>query len=419
MQSITPVQSNEREIFMDVLRGFAIFGIFLANLNAFSWYDFVNPAATSNMLLPRWDNKMLFLHHVLIEGKFYSIFSFLFGWGVTLQLMRLQKKGVTPFPIIKRRLFIMLLLGAFHLLLWPGDIVFFYALLGFVLLPLFRFSNKQLLITSFILILSPVLLYGLKMIFPILNFPSEILAKTGGLVDYKLNGVTNEETFRAFINKANWFDILKGDIAGFFYRYSDLLFISRISKVLGMMLIGVVVGRTDFYKKIATNKKILFYIIAFGIFIALPANYMLAWYMKNNNGAYYRLTVKGFYQTIAYSIGVAPLAATYIALFMLLFQNMKAQKALSILAPVGKMAFSNYIIQTLIGNFVFYNAGLGYMQKVGPVYYTLFGLIIFIIQIIISTIWLHYFNYGPLEWLWRSSTYRKWQIMKKNNRVAI
>ena len=419
MQSITPVQSNEREIFMDVLRGFAIFGIFLANLNAFSWYDFVNPAATSNMLLPRWDNKMLFLHHVLIEGKFYSIFSFLFGWGVTLQLMRLQKKGVTPFPIIKRRLFIMLLLGAFHLLLWPGDIVFFYALLGFVLLPLFRFSNKQLLITSFILILSPVLLYGLKMIFPILNFPSEILAKTGGLVDYKLNGVTNEETFRAFINKANWFDILKGDIAGFFYRYSDLLFISRISKVLGMMLIGVVVGRTDFYKKIATNKKILFYIIAFGIFIALPANYMLAWYMKNSNGAYYRLTVKGFYQTIAYSIGVAPLAATYVALFMLLFQNMKAQKALSILAPVGKMAFSNYIIQTLIGNFVFYNAGLGYMQKVGPVYYTLFGLIIFIIQIIISTIWLHYFNYGPLEWLWRSSTYRKWQIMKKNNRVAI
>ena len=85
MPALTPVQTNEREIFMDVLRGFAILGIFIANLNGLSWY---NPEGkiTSPYLLPGWDHKMSFLHHMLIEGKFYSIFSLLFGWGIACLL---------------------------------------------------------------------------------------------------------------------------------------------------------------------------------------------------------------------------------------------------------------------------------------------------------------------------------------------
>ncbi len=86
---------------------------------------------------------------------------------------------------------------------------------------------------------------------------------------------------------------------------------------------------------------------------------------------------------------------------------------MSVLAPVGKMAFSNYILQTLIGNFVFLGAGLGYLGKIGPVYYTIFGVIVFIIQIILSKIWLKYFYFGPLEWIWRSLTYKKLQPMKR------
>jgi uncharacterized protein len=77
------------------------------------------------------------------------------------------------------------------------------------------------------------------------------------------------------------------------------------------------------------------------------------------------------------------------------------------------MAFSNYILQSLIGNFVFLGPGLGYSGQVGPVYFTLFGIAVFIIQIILSSIWLKYFNYGPLEWLWRSATYKKWQPFRK------
>ena len=413
MQSLSPVKSNEREIFMDVLRGFAILGIFIANLNAFTWYDFVDPAATGNFLLPKWDGKMLFLHHMFVEGKFYSIFSFLFGWGISLQLLRSEAQGITGISTIKRRLVIMLFLGAFHLLLWPGDIVFFYALLGFILLPLRRFSNKTLIITGIVLILSPILLYWLKMNFPLLNKPSDILFGIGGWADEKLNGIKSEADFRNMVRTGSWFTILKGDLSGFFFRYGDLFFISRIPKVLGMMLIGLVVGRSNFYKNILQHKKLLYGIIIFGLIVSIPANYMLAKYMMMNDGSYNELKPNGLYRTIAYAFGVAPLAAVYISLFMLAFQTGPGKRILPVFAPVGKMAFTNYLTHTLIGNFVFYNAGLGYMEKAGPVYYTLFALIIFVIQIIYSTIWLNNFNYGPVEWLWRSATYKQWQPFRK------
>ena len=131
------------------------------------------------------------------------------------------------------------------------------------------------------------------------------------------------------------------------------------------------------------------------------------------DSAYYNLERKGLYQTIVYALGVVPLAMTYVAVFMLSFQTAAGKKILSVLAPVGKMAFSNYILQSLVGNFVFLGPGLGYGGQVGPFWYTILGIGFFIIQVILSTIWLKYFNYGPLEWLWRSATYKKWQPMKK------
>jgi uncharacterized protein len=412
MQTLAPVQTNEREKFMDVLRGFAILGIFIANLGGFSWYN-GDAKVTSPYLLPKADDTMEFLHHLFIEGKFYSIFSLLFGWGIALQFKRAELKGINPLPTVRRRLLFMLLLGAIHLLMWTGDIVFFYAMLGFILLPLRKFSNKTLLITGAFLILSPILLYWLKMTWPVLNYPAELMIKTGMKVENAMFTIKSEEGFMTILKEGNWWDQLKINIGGFFYRYQYLFFVSRIPKVIGMFLIGYVIGHSDFYKNILQHKKILYWIIGLGLVIGLPANYLLAQYMSNDMGDYWQLKTKGLYQTIAYALGVAPLALAYVGLFMLSFQTVAGKKILSVLAPVGKMAFSNYIMHSLIGNFVFLGAGLGYMGQVGPVYYTLFGVCIFILQIILSTIWLKYFNYGPLEWLWRSATYKKWQPMRK------
>ncbi|HAO45786.1 MAG TPA: DUF418 domain-containing protein [Ferruginibacter sp.] len=417
MQTLTPVQTNEREIFMDVLRGFAILGIFIANLGAgFSGY---NPGSGQQgaMLLPEWDHKMGFLHHMFIEGKFYSIFSLLFGWGIALQFKRAAEKGINALPTIKRRLLFMLLLGFVHMMIWPGDIVLFYAMLGFLLLPLRKFSNKTLLITGISLTLLPVALYAAKSQWQWLNAPAGLLFETGQKIDTLLTGVNSEESYREFAKNANWWDMLKGNVAGFFYRYGYLFFVSRIPKVLGMFLVGYALGRSDFYKNIAQNKKIIYWVIGVGLLIGLPANFYLARYMTYFMDDYFNLKTKGLYQTIAYALGVAPLAMAYVGIFMLSFQAAAGKKILSVLAPVGKMAFSNYMMQSLIGNFVFLGAGLGYSGTMGPFYYTLFGIAVFIIQIIISTVWLRYFNYGPVEWIWRSATYKQWQPFRKTASV--
>ncbi len=414
MPQLAPILQKEREIFMDVLRGFAILGIFIANLAGFSWYN-ENAHLTGPYLLPELDKKMSFLHHMFIEGKFYSIFSLLFGWGIALQIKRGEANGINPMPIVRRRLFIMLILGAIHLLIWPGDIVFFYALLGFLLLPLRKFSNKTLLITGVVLILSPILLYWLKMTWPVLNYPAELMFKTGIKVDESLLGNKSEEDFMNMLKQGSWFDQLKANIAGFFFRYNYLFFVSRVPKVLGMFLIGYALGRSGFYKNIAQHKKTLYLVIVLGLLIGLPANFYMARYMSYFMNDFWQLKTKGLYQTIFYSVGVVPLALAYVGLFMLIFQTVAGKKILAVLAPVGKMAFSNYIMHSIIGNFVFLGAGLGYMRQVGPVYYTIFGIAVFIIQIILSSIWLKYFNYGPVEWLWRSATYKKWQPMRKRN----
>lgn len=414
MPALTPVQTNEREIFMDVLRGFAILGIFIANLNGLSWY---NPEGKipSPYLLPGWDHKMSFLHHMLIEGKFYSIFSLLFGWGIALQIKRGIANGIDPMPTVKRRLLFMLLLGFMHLLIWNGDIVFFYALLSFILLPLRKFSNKILLITGTILILSPILLYWLKMTWPAINRPAELLIQAGIKAEGVLVNIKSEEEFMNMMHHGSWWDQLKGNIGGIFFRYQYLVFVSRVPKVLGMFLIGYVLGRSDFYKNIGQHKKTVYWIIGIGLALGLPANYFLADYMSNHMGEYWQLKTKGLYQTIAYALGVVPLSLAYVGLFMLSFQRTAGKKILSVLAPVGKMAFSNYILHSLIGNFVFLGAGLDYMGQVGPVYYSLFGIAVFIVQIILSKTWLKYFNYGPVEWIWRSATYKKWQPFRKTS----
>jgi len=412
MQTIQPTKNSEREIFLDALRGFAILGIFIANLGGFSQFN-GDAKIISPFITEGWEDVTEFFHHMFIEGKFYSIFSLLFGWGIALQLKRTATNGVNSLSTIRRRLLFMLLLGAFHLLIWIGDIVFFYALVGFVLLAFRKFSNKTLLITATILVFSPIFLYWLKMTYPVLNAPAEFLFQTGRQLEGKLLGITSEATYLSYIKNANWFDVAKLNICGFFYRYGHLIFVSRIPKVLGMFLIGYLIGRTDFYKNLKNNLKIVYWVIGIGLLIGLPANYLLAQYMASPDTGYYRLKIDGWHQTIAYAFGVAPLALAYVGLLMLGFQTAIGHKLLLAISPVGKMAFSNYIMHSLIGNFVFLSIGLNFGGKVGPVYYTLFAIVVWILQIIGSTIWLKYFNFGPIEWVWRSLTYGKKQPMLK------
>jgi len=407
----TPVLHKDRIQIMDALRGFAILGIFIANLYVFSYYMF--GPIPGGRFLSAYDHNVLFWHHVLLEGKFYSIFSFLFGWGIALQLARSHDAGSTDIGFVRRRLGIMFLLGMAHLLfLWIGDIVAFYALAGFLLLLVRNWKTKTLFITAILLILSPILLYYLKMMFPILAAPTGLFMQTAiGIWNYFYPGNASPEGISRIIHEASFLDNIKINIGGFFMRYGDLFFQSRLSKVLGMFMLGFLMGRDNRYKQVLENKRLLFIVAGCGLIIGLPANYILATYMLGDG--YQNLTMAGLYQTIAYAFGVAPLAIAYIAIFFLMAHSRVGKAVIDQLKYVGKMAFSNYILHSIIGLYFFTGMGLALDRQVGPLYYTIFAFAVFLVQIVLSRIWLHYFEYGPVEWLWRSATYGKFQAVRR------
>lgn len=406
---LLPVQQEERIWVMDALRGFAILGIFIANLN--SGFSFFDPSDPKGAYVTTFDGETNFLRHMLIEGKFYSIFSFLFGWGLALQLQRSEVKGMVSLSFARRRLAFMFLLGLAHIiLLWPGDIVAFYALVGFMLLWMRRWKEKTQLVTAIVLLLSPVLLYYIKMKWSMAAAPSNLLQQAGFWVGSRLTGINSQEEYLQYVKSLTFWNNIKLNIAGLFFRFADLLFQSRIPKVLGMFLLGWLMGRH--YRQVFANRKLLLLLALAGFVIGLPANYLLAQLMESDGGAYYNLQLKGWHRTMAYAAGVWTLALGYISVFLLFSFTVAGEKVLRLLAPAGKLAFSNYILQSIVGLFVFQSFGANMGGKVGPLYQVFFALMVFVAQVALSHLWLRFFRFGPVEWLWRSATYRAWQPMR-------
>ncbi|HMG93253.1 MAG TPA: DUF418 domain-containing protein [Chryseolinea sp.] len=406
-----PINLSEREQFMDALRGFAILGIFIVNLSGLCLY---NPESTTiGWHFGDPDKEMLFLQHLFLEGKFYSIFSLLFGWGLALQIKRTQTGtgGLRVHPIITRRLLFMFLIGLIHLaVIWNGDIITLYALVGFVLLLFVRIRPGKLLLIGVGSLLVPIVSYWLRVQAPILNKPADFFHSVCEYLDSKLLGISTPEDFANLLRRGSLPELLIYNFDGAFYRFGDLIFQSRFFKVLGMFLIGYALGTSGYFKILVGRRWSLWIVAAIGLIVGLPANYVLARFMETPSN-YMRLTMEGFYQTIVYALGVVPLALAYVSLLALFFRNKVGNQIVMLLTPVGKMALTNYILHSLLCIVIFYGIGFGLMGTLGPIAWTVFALIMFAFQIIYSTIWLQYFQFGPLEWVWRSLTYGKLQPM--------
>lgn len=403
MQIGKPIELTERAQVLDVLRGFALLGIFIANLSDFNFSWILSDAQKAALPLASYDYTAGFLQRMFVEGKFYSLFSLLFGIGFAIFLTKPGAHEATNLKIFRRRLVVLLGIGFIHLLLWSGDIVAFYALLGFVLIPFRKLGDKSLLIISALCILSPIAWYALKMSNP----PVFDLSRWFYTADQKLQarlGLRENADFYTLYHGDNFWLRIKSNFFGICWRYGSLFFQSRIFKVLGMFLIGLVVGRSGFYKRLQENRKILWVVMVCGFAIGLPANYLLA-HLQEIKG-YDQLTIIGLKQTIAYAAGVAPLALAYAATVALLYSQTVFKKLLAVLAPVGRIALTNYLAQTLIGILAFSELGINF-QTLGPAAWTIFALAIFCMQVIVSTIWLRYFRFGPMEWIWRQLTYGK------------
>ena len=403
-QQPAPIHLSERADILDVLRGFAILGIFLDNVFGFTGYGFYSMAQRQALPTFYADSILGLGELAFVHGKFYSMFSLLFGIGFSIILTRNEEKGINPLKIFYRRLSILLLIGAGHIfLLWEGDILLLYALIGFIL-PLFRkCSDKALLIWAVALIASPILIDCIKVILNV--HVAAFLENLAQGIDKK-TGLPADENFSKYLFKkgSGWAEWRNWQASGWVYRYSYIIESNRIPKVLGMFLFGFYAGRKMIYSNLEQYTSFFKKLRKWGFIIGIPASIAMAIFEIDGKSVPQAM---GLLDTVFYAVSVVPLSLAYVSAICLLWIKTKGNNKWKVFAPVGRMALTNYLMQTIISIIIFYGVGFGAGGNIGPVIFIPIVVIIYIVQVIYSNWWFKYFNYGPMEWIWRQLTYGK------------
>lgn len=396
-----PIPTSTRYDILDALRGFALFGIFFANIQYFAGWLFLDANAKGAIEgAAIYDAFML----MIIDGRFYTIFSFLFGLGFALQLSRLQNKVADKANLLYlRRLTILLLISLLHMcLFWIGDILFLYAMLGFVLFLMRKCADRSLLIIAALLFLLPI--PGYYLFWQLGIDPSLGLYQ---VASYLVDGSDDISGFFAGFYETvhttsvvRYFELNLQIAIGRLGHYIDTW---RIPKVLGIMLLGMWAGRQLIAGKLLENTALLKKIILFGLVMGVPSTVLYA--KLSGLHAFQAHSADGFLSVIVYMLAVFPIAFAYIAIFTLLWR--KHASLLSVFSAPGRMALTNYLLQTFLGISIFYGIGFGMHLKGAPWSLVAIAILIFIVQVVISNLWLKAFMYGPAEWVWRMLTYGK------------
>ena len=389
-QSEEPVSEKQRFLILDALRGFALLGIALANFPEFALWTFLSNTEQQEMATGGIDEVVRFFHYMLIDGKFYTIFSLLFGVGFGLFLSR---HSVSRFL---RRMLILALIGACHLMfIWSGDILLLYAV-GGMLLPLFiRLKDKALLIIALFLILLPVGLDALTE-FAGIDFAGPFY--DAWWREAHAQGIT-AVNFATWLRDAHSYSQMFAFLLqGAFERMWEFVSGHRLPRVVGFFLIGYFAGRHKVYadlKSYFTERYLdisLWFSIPWSILYGLSATGILS----------LGLTV----HSALYTISILSMSSTYIIGFCVAYQHTPSNYIFfPRMAAMGRMALSNYIGQSLIGIILFYGLGFGLGASLGLVFIILITLVVFLLQTFLSALWLKHFQFGPLEWLWRVLTY--------------
>lgn len=396
-----PVKAISRIKEIDIVRGFALFGVLLVNVVFFSSITLealtggVTPLSNPLMLTSSVDRISAIIIQLFGEGKFYTIFSFLFGLGFYIFIQRAEAKGFSAKHLFKRRLFTLLLFGLLHLfLVWYGDILHAYALGGFILL---RFRNKSIkYIKRWIIILLII-----STVIATLMTASPIAIDTHFNYDNYFSYDEGVTTSFNIYRSANYFEIIKYRAANEIpYVLLYLLFV--IPKTLAMFLLGVICGKLDIFNKLDKSYKIIkkgWKITgALGLSTTIICIIFGYFYLPS-------LAISSIVFGLFYEMGTIFLSLFYITSLLLLMRRKIYIKIFSPLQAVGRMALTNYLVQCILCSFVFYGHGLGLISRTGIFQGVIFTLALFGLQIIISNIWFKYYNFGPFEWVWRKLTY--------------
>lgn len=400
-----PVRAGERIIALDVLRGFALLGILIMNIQGFSMPEaaYFVPTTYGNLEgVNRW---VWIISHVMADQKFMSIFSMLYGAGIVLLTSKLEDRGESARGLHYRRTFWLLVIGLCHAyLLWSGDILTSYAVCAAIVFWFRNLKPRNLLIMGIIVFLiSPLLMFGtftmLQQAPPeavqavvadfaptIQEIEAELAAYRGGL------GAQMAERVPSSISMQT--------ASFFFYTFW---------RAAGLMLVGMALYKWGVF---SAKRSARFYnsLLIAGLVIGLP---LVIYGVIDNFANDWNVLYARFGPGLLYNyIGSIFIALAYTAAIMRMVQTNIFAAFQERLAAVGRTALTNYLLQSILATLIFYGTGLGFFGSVERWGQILIVLLIWLLQLFVSPIWLRSFRFGPFEWLWRSLTYMRLQPIR-------
>lgn len=408
---IQPVGEKERIVSIDVLRGFALLGILLMNVQYFSMITaaYLNPTAYGNL---SGANYWVWLcSHLLADEKFMAIFSMLFGAGILLMTSRVEAAHKRPAPVHYRRMGWLTLFGLAHAyLLWSGDILFTYGLCGMMAYLCRKLRPATLMIMGGLLLsIAPAILTAEGVLSRSWSAP-QLQAVTEQMWVPTQQMVARE--IAAY--RGSWTAQMKYRVPDSFVMQTVYFVLFTFWRVTGLMLVGMALFKLGVFRarlRAADYWTMVFLAVFLGVPVTLYGTYRDFAAKWDFRYSFFYGMQFNYWASLLVSQG-------WVGAVMLACQAQQLIPLTRRLASVGRMAFTNYILQTVACTTIFYGHGLGWFGQVDRVQQFGIVLAIWAAQLFLSPIWLRYFWFGPLEWLWRSLTYWQLEPFRRDSALA-
>lgn len=405
--SLAPITEDDRIVSLDVLRGFAVLGILVLNIQSFAMVGsaYINPNAYGS--LDGANGWVWHLTHVLGDQKFMSIFSMLFGAGIVLMTTRTMAATGRSAELHYRRMGWLLLVGLLHAhLLWYGDILFTFALCGMVLYLLRRLPPVWLFVLAFVclLVASGIsVFFGYSMPY----WPEEQVQTLNDETWFPLAEIVQAE-LDAY--RGGWFEQMYKRVPTAFFFETFLLVLGGFGlKAAAMMLTGMGLFKLGVLSAARSAKTYaLMAVIGLGIGFA-----MAEFGVRQNIAHDWEIEYSFYYGTQYNFWGSAVASIGYVGVVMLVVKLNVLGVLTRTLSAVGRMALTNYLMQTIICTTIFYGHGFGQFGRLERIEQVGVVAAIWAAQLIWSPLWLKHYRMGPFEWVWRSLSYWRMQPLRR------